>query len=486
MLLLKLVPLAAVATLGLVLTCPGGHILAADITSRHAELRANYSAQLAELAAWAESQQLSVEAETSRNWLPALQPNRLMLACRPAAGEVVSKLPETASEWRQRFATLRRGQAEALFALAKAAATSGHASVAFQILPEVIRENPDHEKARAILGYEKYEGRWLTPFEVAKARDGQTWHANFGWLPADHVPRYEAGERLFGTRWVDAEDDQTLRSAPRKGWDIVTEHYNVHSSHSLEEGVRLATRLERLYDAWQQIFAGFTATEPILARRFAGHGAKRSVPMQHKVVYFRSRDEYVRALEKDEPQIGISTGFYLANKREAYFYADEATAGDDSNLYHEATHQLFSEIKHSVRDIGQDANFWIVEGIACYMESLTESDGWHFLGGNDAARLRDAQHRLLVDDYYVPLAELTGYGMERLQRDPNIPMLYSESSGLTYFLMHGERARYRDALIAYLSAIYQGRARPTTLAELCAAKDTVLDAQYRAFLKGLK
>lgn len=388
------------------------------------------------------------------------------------------------NEWRERFTALRRAQADALIGLAKDAVAAGQASLAFQLLPLVLRENPDHEQARKILGYEKYEGRWRTPFEIAKAREGQVWHARFGWLPRDHVARYEAGERFYGGRWMSAEAEQRLRAAPRKGWSVVSEHYNIQTTHSLEAGVRLATRLERLYDAWQQMFCGFYNTEAQLARRFAGQAATRSTPQRHKVVYFRDRDEYIAALEKDEPQIGISTGFYLAAKRTAYFYAAEEE--DDSNLNHEATHQLFGEIRRSVQDVGRDANFWIVEGIACYMESLATRDGWHLLGGNDATRLRDAEHRLLVDDFYVPLAELTGYGRERLKRDPRIAMLYSQSSGLTYFLVNDQDGRYRSALVAYLAAIYQGRDRPNTLGELCGSNDAELDDQYRDYIKSLK
>ena len=248
--------------------------------------------------------------------------------------------------------------------------------------------------------------------------------------------------------------------------------------------MRLATRLERLYDAWQQMFAGFVANEARLARRYAGQAAVRSEPARHKVVYYRDRDEYVAALEKQEPDIGISTGFYLAEKKTAYFF--DSGAEDDSNLNHEATHQLFSELGRSVRDVGREANFWVVEGIACYMESLALENGWHLLGGEDAVRLRDAEHRLVVDEFYVPLAELTSYSMERLKRDPKIAMLYSQSSGLTYFLLNYDGGRYRAPLVDYLAAIYQGRDRPGTLAKLCSTSDTDLDREYRQFIKSLK
>jgi hypothetical protein len=62
--------------------------------------------------------------------------------------------------------------------------------------------------------------------------------------------------------------------------------------------------------------------------------------------------------------------------------------------------------------------------------------------------------------------------------------LYSESSGLTYFLMYAQGGRYRDALVDYLAAIYAGRDRPDTLAELTQTPFADLDGQYREFLKG--
>ena len=68
------------------------------------------------------------------------------------------------------------------------------------------------------------------------------------------------------------------------------------------------------------------------------------------------------------PNIDISIGVYMDDMRTAYFYADKES--DDRTLYHEATHQLFHESRPVSPKAGQLANFWIIEGIAMYMESL--------------------------------------------------------------------------------------------------------------------
>jgi hypothetical protein len=75
--------------------------------------------------------------------------------------------------------------------------------------------------------------------------------------------------------------------------------------------------------------------------------------------------------------------------------------------------------------------------------------------------------------------------MLRLQQDPRIATLYSQAAGLAHFLIHYDGGRYRDALVAYLVAVYTGRATPTALAELTGVPFNVLDQQYRQFLTEL-
>ena len=46
--------------------------------------------------------------------------------------------------------------------------------------------------------------------------------------------------------------------------------------------------------------------------------------------------------------------------------------------------------------------------------------------------------------------------------------------------------RYRDALVAYLVAVYTGRDGPDTLAKLTGVDYSTLDKQYRAFMEAGK
>ena len=200
---------------------------------------------------------------------------------------------------------------------------------------------------------------------------------------------------------------------------------------------------------------------------------------KHQVVYFRDRGDYRRAMHGSMPDVE-TCGVYRQGR--AYFFANGEN--DDRTLYHEATHQLFHESRPVAADVGRRVNFWIVEGIALYMESLRQEDGFYILGGMDDERMHAARYRLLEDDFYVPLAEFASYGRERLQNDPRIATLYSQAAGLANFLVYYDGGRYRDALVAYLVAVYTGLDRPDTLARLTGVSYSTLDKQYREFIEG--
>jgi hypothetical protein len=452
---------------------------ASDLIEARAALYAGYAVQLEQLASWCREQSLTDAAEPLRSWLPTRDPDQLTLFLVPPAVAAAEKDKDGQSEWRAKWQALRDEQADALVALAKRAAGEHHPSLAFELVTEAVRENPDQKQGRRILGYARYRDAWRTPFEIRQLGANKVWHEQFGWLPKSHVERYEKGQRYYQGRWTSKEDEAALRADLKHGWRVESEHYIVTTDHSLEEGVRLSRRLEMLYTLWQQVFAPYLAGEAELARQFEGRAPRHELK-QHNVIYYRTRREYNDALRSVQPKIDISLGFYLESTRTAYFFA-----GDDQEpgtLYHEATHQLFHETRSVAVDVARNENFWIVEGIACYMESLAEHGSYCTLGGMNAGRMQAARQRILEDKFYVPLAELVPLGMESLQRDPRIAPLYSQSAGLADFLMHDAQGRYRDALVRYLEAIYTGRATTQTLAELTGTVYGTLDRQYREFM----
>ena len=376
-----------------------------------------------------------------------------------------------------------------LFQQASHAAEAGDVARAFQLAACALVEDPDHAEARRVLGYQRVDGQWLTPYGKQMHAAGREWHPKFGWIASADLPRYQQGERRAGRRWLTAEADRTLHENIDRGWQIRTDHFLVTTNHSLEAGVELAGELETVYQLWRQLFAGCFLSEQEVRDLFAGKRQARGQSKPFKVVYYRTRDEYIAALRARQPRIADTQGIYFDNVGTSYFFAgDDAAdvAARNATLYHEAVHQMFHESLGGEKNVGALNNFWIVEGIALYFESLRRESGSQFtLGSPTAGRVPAAVHRRLVDNYYVPIAELVALGKQDLQRRDDLGPLYSQAAGLATFLMQFDGGRYRDPLARYLQAVYAGKATEASFADLCGTSDDELDRQYLEFLRNL-
>jgi hypothetical protein len=419
-------------------------------------------------------------AEAAPGWRPKA----------PASGSLLFVAPDQytpAGNEGDQYRDLRIKYADGLFKLAQSAAAAKQPSLAFQWATETLRENPDHADARRVLGYEKRDGHWLTAYGAKMFDAGKTWHLKFGWIAAADTPRYEKGERLIGNRWTSAGSDAARHADMKNGWQVRTDHFQVTTNHSLESAAELAARLERLHQVWRQLFAAFYLSEREVAQLFAGDRASRTQPRPFRVFYHRTRQQYANALRRRQSRIDETLGIYFDTGREAHFFASDDH--DNGTLLHEAVHQLFQESKSAAKQIGGTANFWVVEGVATYFETMTEhldpQAGLYFtIGEATAGRLPAARDRL-KDGFYIPLAELTPMGKSDIQRHAELAKLYSQSTGLVAFLMDGNGGRFREPLVRYLEAVYAGRDDNDTLARETGISYGELDAAYRRFMENL-
>jgi hypothetical protein len=464
-----------------------------EILAQRDAAEAWYRQNLNALADWCDPRKLDEAATMARGWLPVRDPLKAYIFKLPESFEPprhVQSADAAVKEFWQQFVELRNAQAIALFKLAQQAHAAREYALAFDLIREACRENPDHSQARAILGYVRYNGGWALPDTARRLAAEQIHHKEFGWLPAGHAKRYEQGQRNFRGRWISAAEDERLHSAIGNGWRIESEHYVVTTNHSLEEGVRLSRRLEELYDIWRHVFVDYYLRETAMERWFETSDAdtsgvkratKTTVRPGHQVTHFRNRDEYRSALRPLQPQIEMTLGIYFARPRTAYFFAgDEQYVG---TLLHEGTHQLFQETRQTSNAAGARHNFWAVEAVACYMESLVEHDQWYTLGGAEEGRVPAARKRLLDDQFYVPLSEVTSLGMQDFQRDSRLPKIYSQISGQAWFLLHADGGRYRRAFIETLVAIYTGKADADTLATKAGRTYEEFDEAYLEFMR---
>ncbi|TWT46394.1 DUF1570 domain-containing protein [Botrimarina hoheduenensis] len=366
-------------------------------------------------------------------------------------------------------------QAVERFAEAQQAAERGEASHALRLVHEALALDPDHRAARRLLGYEWLDGAWVTPYQRDQARRGYRWDARYGWVKPEDLSRYAAGERPDGRRWVSAAEVQERRDPIDEGWQVRTDHFLVTTNHSLEAGAALAAELENLYQLWRQRFAGYWATDREVRQLLAGDRVVPKPSRPFRVVYHRDKQGYVEHLRRRQPRIEETLGIYFDTLRAAHFYHAEEPAEAARlrpTLYHEAVHQMFQESAPKARAAGENANFWVIEGVACWFETLRPAEpGWYTIGRG--GRLASAAQIASP----LPIAELTAWGQSDLQRQPNLAQVYAQATALVAMLAEQQP----ETLVRYLKGVYYSRPDGAELSRLADQSYAELDDAYRRF-----
>lgn len=372
-------------------------------------------------------------------------------------------------------------KADALFAEGKVAAGQGASSLALQLASEALHHDPNHAGARQVLGYELTDDRWQTAYQANRSKRRQTWDACYGWIKLTDLPRLEAGERPIGKRWVSAEVDAAQHSKITGGWQTRTDHFLVTTNHSPQAGVALAAELENLFQVWQQLFAGYHLTDREIVQRFAGDRRARKTRRPFRIVYHRNKADYVEHLKRRQPRIAETLGIYFPVLREAHFYhSDDAieAARLRPTLYHEAVHQLFQESISGSKKIATEANYWVIEGVACYFETLTPAGEGRYTIGSGGRLLTAAKQASPL-----PLSQLTALGQSDLQRRTDLAALYAQSTAVVAMLIDDPDGKGdREALIRYLRAVYSSRPNGDELAKQVGETYAELDTKYRLFI----
>jgi hypothetical protein len=420
-----------------------------------ADIDTAYAAQLAAFAQKCDELKLPEEAALARSWAVPRLPDRQTIFVPPAKGPTAPK-DELRLKAHEKFMQLRAAQADKLFALSQLYLAADDPTRAYQALHETLRENPDHAAARAILGFRLADGVWRVP------------GAKTGVLKAS------------------VAHGQVKDFKPGKYWRVTTSHFQIATNAGPDAGQKFGEQLERLQTVWRQVFFRYWSDADELRARFAKPSVEPKPKKPFDVVLFKTREEYVANLVATEPRIALTHGFYSDAKSTAFFYLGDARTEAICN--HEVTHQLFQESGSAARMVGAKNNFWIVEGIALYVESLrTIEHGGAIdgvtLGGWDADRLQFARHHVFNGQFQMPLAQLTAYSREALQKDADIKRLYSQAAGVAHYLVDGDGGKQREATVTYLAGVYAGRADAAALAQLTDTPFEKLDAAYRDYLQ---
>ena len=252
----------------------------------------------------------------------------------------------------------------------------------------------------------------------------------------------------------------------QKRYRIQTEHYEITATQ-FEGGNFVSDRLEHLTS--------------VLTRLVAEYGKEvnsEPAPHRHRVILYRDHQEYTLHLFQIDRNIARTNGYYSTPKKTAYFPSLE-----EKVLFHEGTHQIFAERFFHEKAPAFRNNFWVVEGIALFMETLKIEDECYKIGNILANRLYSAKKYRFEQNHRLPIRKLTAMSAAEIQTNVDLQKIYSQSATLVHWLMFAEEGRYRPALFELLRRTYLGSATPETLSELTGLSYDELDKKYEEFLK---
>ncbi len=390
-------------------------------------------AELERLTAICEKLGLKREGELCQRWLPAERPDQLLLFL-PVEPQVESPSDRNQAAWVKHFETARRRHAEYWFQECRLAAESGDELRAYRLLWRTVREHATHPEANRILGRLAVS---CTARPQIRRSSGK--HPVYGW-PGNSYSRVES---------------------PR---------FYLTSRATTPETIALATRLEQYYALWTQFFFPLWAPPGLLKAKLDGRTGQFESQRQIKIVFLRDRADYVETLGGSEENIGVSVGYYHPEAETSFFFPD---AGLESTFFHELTHQLLAESTRleAAAEVGAKESFWLLEGIALYMESLWDGEHYWTLGGFESPRLQTARYRGVRDGFWVPWSEFNGGNMDHWKSNPDIAKLYSQAAGITHAITDSSDAsaskgvRY-EALLQSLVSVYQGEPAADVILEL--------------------
>jgi Leucine Rich repeat len=391
--------------------------------------RAQFKDKLKTFAAKCGELGMTKEQAIVESWVVSRDPQRMYLFLPPPTDPFLpaDDAPKNVKSFYKAWSKLRGDFAEQLFEGTYELMLAGDTSEAYRLLNEVLVQNPDHAKARSILGYVKGDGIWI--------EDGNTKTSS-----SKHKVKHRA-----------------LPNLPVV--DFNTTHFRILSTADLPQIQKLAEDLELGYDLWRQVFVGYWADKHWLKKRWDGDPSTKLRRTKHVVIVYLDRQQYIDQLSPHVPGVERSIGFYDDSAKESFFYfGDELT---ESTIRHELTHQLCQEVIPTRPDATRGAGIWLMEGIAMYMESLRHHGQYATLGGFDTTRLQFARLRRFREGFRPDLEQALGFDRNTLQEQEEIANLYSLYSAISHLLMSDKAPGSREKTMSFLRELYTSRAPNT-------------------------
>ena len=207
------------------------------------------------------------------------------------------------------------------------------------------------------------------------------------------------------------------------------------------------------------------------SRRFSGLRDRRRGRM--KLYLLKTRDDYERQLALFGIDGSASGGMFFYGPRGsglATWVGDRSERQTQQVLQHEGLHQFARNY------LGYRIPVWLNEGLAEYFEQAQIIKGKVKLGIAEGWRI-DRLKRAIEAGQALEFNELLNITSDRWRSNmqsgsPQGALQYTQSWSIVYFLIHGDKGRYRQAFGEYLDLLSRGRTHESAFRAAFKVRDT--------------
>ncbi len=277
---------------------------------------------------------------------------------------------------------------------------------------------------------------------------------------------------LVGLWWVMAAAHPAAGLGPEVLNTYQTKHYTIHTNLARRDAQVYGRHMDRMFVEY--------------SKRFKSFRKRDRQPMSLYLV--RTRDDYIGLLDSFGINGSYSGGMFFYAQR-GYGLATWVEGQNPASVYDTLQHEGFHQFAHVY--IGRELPIWVNEGLAEYFGDGLLVGRKMKLGLATERRVRIVQKAIrenvtLGFDYLLGISAKQWHHNMR-SGSPKGSLQYHQSWSVVYFLIHGDRGRYRGAFEKYLQLVGSGRQSEKAFRQAFGTEDTeAFRKRWESFAASLK
>lgn len=322
--------------------------------------------------------------------------------------------------------------------------------------------DPAFAPAGQALGYEKVEGKWLSPDDAKIAK----------------------GLVKFEGKWVKKEEkEKIIDGRDEKKQKELRKEYEVGDKFFVAERTDLTLVTDLPEKKRKELIDAAGALHDAIKERFGKLFRKeRDWPLV--IFAFEKRDDFKERVKKDGLEDAVECHGYYSGKNKRSYIFECASPDTVHMLLHEFTHQIYVE---RMLKGGARSQAWIFEGLAEYYEGHDMEEG---------GLCKAKPHRINCYRAKQLAKKDTLFPMEEMIKADQLTELfeeydteecfdaYAQAWAFVYYLLEGDKGKHRPKFIRFMKKDLQGEGTPEEFKKVFGNLDKFKNGLAK-YLKGL-